>query len=277
MPEPSAEVALNCFSGEQMTVRFSEHEDLVFKDRPLTLVLTQIKFSPILSLASPAGVAGFQEAIRDDYEHLESEATLQISTEVPAIEASAPIWHFSDRPKDEWTWRVSTGIDFLSLETRSYTDFQEFRQKFAYVLDGFRRTLHPSGSVRVGLRKLNEFRHPEVEVPADWAKWLKSEMLGLLVADIDRPPAFDFSDVRYSDDGGVTVLSVRHGLLDQADKDLAYLLDLDYFTTQPYEIDATSGLLDLLEDFSKGMTSFFHWSITPEMHKHLRPVPKGKG
>ena len=253
-----------------MTIDFGQHEDVFFKKAPLSLVLTQIRFSPILSLVSDAALAGFQEALRDQYPHLsrEQEADFQIGARGVAVHETAPVWRLSDA-EEKWEWRVSIAVDFVSLETTRYREFDFFAEKLHYVIDAVRRTLQPSPSVRLGLRKVNDFTHPSVRRPSDWKRWLRPEFLGLLAAPAETPdPFFGFADARYSNDEGV--LAVRHGL--PVEGDLTYRVDLDYFTDRPYEVAADSGLVEHLKTFSDGITSFFHWILTPEMYTHLEPT-----
>ena len=256
-----------------MALRFCDHPDVIFDRAPLALVLSQVRFSPILSLMSEAATAGFQDSIRNEYPHFgrEDQADVQVGAQGMAVRPNAPVWRFSDNTGNEWSWRVGLAVDFVSLETVAYRDFGDFSSRWAVVLSALDRTLQPSASTRIGLRKINDFKHDEVQNPTDWTTWLRTELIGLAGAsDSPVPASFTFSDTRYED--GENTLAVRYGLTEVGAT--TFRVDLDYFTDRPYSVAPSDGLLHLLRDFSDGITSFFHWILRPEMYEYLGPYER---
>jgi hypothetical protein len=51
-------------------------------------------------------------------------------------------------------------------------------------------------------------------------------------------------------------------------------LDLDYSSPVPYEIKAGEDLKEVLNEFSEGITSFFHWILEPSLYHWLEPVAR---
>ncbi len=254
---------------------FGDHEDVVFAAAPLDGVVCQCKFQPVMSLLGDSGVAGFQEALRAEYPNYEKVMSTEVqisSSGAQSLANQAPVYRL--KSADE-AWTVSIAVDSVALETPRYTDFSEFLQRMNHVLKVTSRTLHPASTTRVGLRKINNLKHPEVETPQDWSRFLRRELVGILAVDT-FPTGIEFSlaDVRFRDEDNWMI--VRHGLHPQAQ--LHYLLDIDYYCERPYEIEADGPLTDLLQHYSDGATNFFHWCLLPLMKEHLRPQPRdGKG
>lgn len=256
-----------------MTLKFTEHPDVVFTNDPLLLVLTQIRFQPIYSLVTDAAIVGFQELLRSHYPVLEKELTadIQLGTEAK-ISQQVPVWRFSDQR--EWEWRVSLAVDFVSLETREYGDFSDFSRRLSQVLAALEQALHPSTSTRIGLRKVNELKHDSVEKSSDWSSFIRTELLGIAaLPDLPVAPTLYFSNIHFAVED--SVLAVRHGI--SPDDPLAYRLDLDHFTERTCEISPSSALVPLLQDFSNSMTSFFHWALDEDFKKQMRPIPRDQG
>lgn len=259
-----------------MALRFGPH-DVQFDRAPLTRVLCQVKFSPIFALMSAGGVAGFQDAIRGEYPTLEEKRNAEVRIDHKQQQLSlaekVPIWLLSN--SDGWT--VSVAADFVSLETTAYTNFCEFRDRLDAVLEAVDRTIQPSDSTRVGLRKINALSHPTVSAPVDWASLLRSEVVGLLGTDVEAGQVNGGASETQFRDLDTGTLMVRHGVWSEpaaTEPDLDYHLDLDYFTDRPFKICASTDIGEMLQDFSDAITSFFSWSLLPEMYDYLGPRPR---
>lgn len=253
-----------------MGLDFGAHEHVVFERAPLQVVLCQIKFAPIYSLLSDAGVAGFQEAIRARYPNSNKsvDAQFQVAGQQMSVTQSAPTFQFQS---EDGSWTVSLSTDFVSLETPAYRHFGDFVSRLDQILVALARTVHPPTAVRIGLRKVNRLTHPGVTESSHWDDLLKPELLGLVAAkDLPAPVFFSYSEVHFPDEDNVLV--VRHGK-DQTDH-TAYLIDADYYTERPYSLEDTGPALDLLQHFSDGATSFFHWCLQPDLYEYLSPHPR---
>ncbi len=282
---------------------FGRHPDVIFKKAPLVVVLCQIKFEPIFSLLSEVGVAGFQEGIREKYPSARREEATQFHvSRQPSnsigVRQSPPIWRLSDK-QDDWQWRVSLAVDFIALEAPKYVDFGEFLSRMRFLLEVLDRTIHPGDATRIGLRKINQFEHPNVRGPKDWTKLLRPELISLAGCELPGELHLSMSEVRIKD--GKRELAIRHGVPPESSMrpggqestdrtssgggpaeagqldgvaSLSYVLDLDYSTFIPLTVRDDSAITGLLQEFSDSMTSFFHWSLGPEMHKWLEPIPR---
>src|SRR5689334_14287582 len=98
---------------------------------PLANVLWAVNFPAILKIvdATGSGVAGFQEAIRQDYPILKQEVEHAFAFQLDDKGSFAPqavsntVWRFLDAKEK---WRVTLGRDSLALETLAYTSRTDF-------------------------------------------------------------------------------------------------------------------------------------------------------
>lgn len=255
-----------------MALEFGQHPDVVFDRAPLISVICQVRFSPILSLLTEAGATGFQTLIRADYPKFNKDlhAEVEVGDDHVRVDRRAPIYRFQS---GDDVWRASLAADFVSLETASYTNFEEFLSRTSHLLDAVQRTLLPSPSVRVGLRKVNELHLAESAPMSAWREVVNPMLLGALAVDWPSiEPAFAYSEVRFDDDDNVLV--VRHGM--HPERPGIYLLDQDYYTERPYDIGAIPDISSLLQHFSEGMTSFFHWALQDDFKKSLQPRQRNR-
>ena len=258
---------------EAVALSIPKRDDIYFKRRPLAVVLCQIRFPPIYALLSETAVAGFQEAIRSRYPVMAPEIQQTIAVDRKQVELSetAPVFHLSDESNE---WRVSIAVDFVALESNKYLYFSEFVDRLEWVLDAAQRTVAPADSVRIGLRKVNDFEHPSVHEARDWGGLLRPELLGLLGAEwLPGAVGMGLSDIRQADeeDG---LLAIRHGILPDPGDSPKYRLDLDYSTERPMRIGATDSLRELLVGYSNAMTGFFMSVLTDDLYNYMEPTPK---
>lgn len=120
---------------------------------PLVQVVAQVRFAPILAIGRPDKAADFQEAIRSTYPNLTEERVPHIevvANGLPTVK-EAVIWRFNGGAKSP-KWRVSLGVNFVSLETGAYVSRQDFLKRFELVLTNLQRIFAPGEAQRLGLR-----------------------------------------------------------------------------------------------------------------------------
>lgn len=253
-----------------MALDFGEHADVVFERAPLATVLTQVKFPPVLSLLAPAGVAGFQVAIRDEYPTLlplQRAASVSITPESFGVDPLPPVWRFASEGSQ---WTVGLATDFVSLETTTYAGIDDFLDRLRRVLAALRRTIRPAESTRVGLRKINRIASPDPRDTHSLVGIIRPEVLGMLaVHRFPAPIVAHETSLVFQDD--FAALHVRTSLHMPSPELTNFVLDLDYFTSQPYATDPSDGLLGMLRHLSDGATNFFHWALEDEYKSSLGP------
>ncbi len=258
-----------------VALNFGTHEDVVYDRAPLVTVLCQLKFTPVLSLFTRAGVTGFQAGLRDEYPRFlapRRDANIAMTPEGIEVGASAPVWRMADQ-SEEWT--VGLSVDFVSLETSQYKDSHDFLGRLQHVLHVLHGTVRPSDSTRVGLRKISAIPLPDTLQTQSLQGIVREEMLGpLCVAAFPTPIANFEGHLQFIEDD-TNVLMINYGLKKiREDPNLSYVLDCDYFTERPFKIDG-GDVMEVLEHFSSGMTSFFHWALEPEYLSTLGPRTRG--
>lgn len=253
----------------------------VYERPPLTLALCQVRFATRFGL-SDLGVAPFQEAIEDQYPNPERQellAAIQMggSPGQAGFQTQTPstLWKFTDESGD---WTVTLTQDFVTLETRAYSDFKDFLTRLQRVLKALIQTVKPSVGRRIGLRYINEIRSTE----RDWLDIIRTELLGVLAID----------PLRYSCDQALQALSLQagearinlqHGLFPigttvvpkpgvQTTSDPFYLLDVDMYQEfappKTIKMDA-SMLLERVKEYHATVSDLFRWATTDEYRASL--------
>jgi uncharacterized protein (TIGR04255 family) len=248
---------------------------------PLRLVVCQVHFPGLLRIAEPTFVANFQEVIVTDYPELqrEQQINIQLSASGAAETSQAMLYRFSDR---ERIWSVILGEGSLTLEARAYFGVEDLLARFEQVMNAARETLGIQTRNRLGLRYVNEFRHPERTLLADWQEEFRPEFLGFAASVFDDPVGYTLQQIQVQRPDGQ--FAVRHGVLrgttvppfpsspmmDPASQGAFYLLDLDYSDPRSMALDiaASRQQLRAYNDFSY---RFFRWTLTERHHVALEP------
>ena len=123
---------------------------------PLTRVICQVRFPPILAIRNPDRVAILQEMLRDSYPNLNVDRAQNVDlSAAQAPRASSEfIWRLASKGQPPH-WRVSLGVDFVALETISYTSRAEFISRFDTVVHSLHTTFRPTDATRLGLRYID--------------------------------------------------------------------------------------------------------------------------
>ncbi len=281
-----------------MALAFGEHNDVIFKKAPLVTVLAVIRFEPVLSLMSEVGIVGFQEGIRSRYPHFSNKESgeIQIENQQPNVRninvrKVPPVWMMQDESN---RWRVSLAADFIGFQTLTYRNFDEFLERLMDILAVLDRTVHVSNSTRIGLRKINILTHPNISSPQDWKELLRPELLG--IAGIEHPGQLSNHRSTTSIKDGHAQFTIISGPICKTESEFIknslqltpaakseslgsetneslvdILFDLDYGTIAPCRVGNGEEISKVLKEFSSGITSFFHWSITQKYYDWLEP------
>jgi hypothetical protein len=255
-----------------------QYEWVRFKKSPLRLVIGQIRFTIMPRFEQKGFIADFQEAIRDDYPKASRETVVTYQLAPTGIDsgASNTAWRFSS--KDSY-WSVIVNESALTLETRSYHSMLDFIDRFRRILEVGQETLEITDRSRLGLRYINEIRHPAAETLKDWQGLLKPQLVGLdaeglLSGQINHT----LQEIQVDRSDGV--FAIRHGLLsgtavpplpkEEPIGGKFYLIDLDYYNTDECDLDI-SDTLDKLRNYNEIMSHFFRWTLSDKLYTDLEP------
>jgi uncharacterized protein (TIGR04255 family) len=121
---------------------------------PLVLVLTQVKFSPVLSIGD--FVPRMQEALRKGgFPKLLVQETEQIQLGPTFKSSTTKHWFFGNADS---TANVVLGVDSIAYEASNYSSFEQFSDTFQVVLGLLADIVSVELSETVGLRYVNYLR-----------------------------------------------------------------------------------------------------------------------
>lgn len=256
-------------------------ERQVYARPPLALALCQVRFATKFGLNDP-GVAPFQEAIEGEYPNPERQQELTAiqvgsSGSLLGMQAQPPtlLWKFIDETGD---WTVTLTQDFVTLETRSYADFDDFLERLQRVLLALIKTVKPGVGRRIGLRYINEIRSAE----RAWLGIIRTDLLGVLAIDTFQSSCDQAIQV-LSLRAGEARINLQHGLVPtgttvvpkpgmQAGTDPFYLLDVDMYQEfappKSLKMDA-SMISDYVANYHATVSQLFRWATTDEYRASL--------
>ena len=254
-----------------MTLKPPEFDRLVLRRPPLTLVVSQLRFTSILSILQQEFIAPFQEDIRQLYPVLEQQQRLQVQVPPvpgPPLVETSTLWRFLSPDR---RWIAALAPDFLALETEAYTTFAEFATRFETLLSALVNRFHPSQQVRMGLRYVNEFRSPTRRPePRDWRGYIREELLGALVSDaFGAVGGGARQDIRVRQDDGWFVLRLQLAGQEQ-DGPSGVTLDFDYYDEEQRQLDPVD-ILQKLGRYNDLTYRMFRWAVLDPLLEELEP------
>jgi uncharacterized protein (TIGR04255 family) len=254
------------------------YERVIFRKAPLALVLAQVRFPILPRFAEGGFVAPFLEALRSQYPRTERAQQVTIQLSPQGIQPGGPggtLWRLATR--DE-RWTVVLAETAVTLEVRGYSAVDELLERFETVLRTAQATLGVTEQVRLGLRYVNELRHPAAHSLADWVRLLRPEFVGFAASDlVEGQVAQTLQEVQWQRADGV--LAVRHGFLPETEKGSApaiatghyYLIDLDYYNTIETEL-RPDAVVTQLRAYNGVQYRFFRWTLGEALYEYLEPV-----
>jgi uncharacterized protein (TIGR04255 family) len=94
----------------EMPLHGPSPREVPLPNAPLVSVIAQVRFPTLLTVRNPDRVAPFQEAIREQYPHLDQQNTIMVVSGGAPSAASEPLavvhWRFADEAAD-FKWRVT--------------------------------------------------------------------------------------------------------------------------------------------------------------------------
>ena len=256
----------------------STYEEVIFNNSALELCLIQVKYPPIQRFSDDSYMLGIREALADEYPLVNAEQGMNIVITPQGVNQTpgASMLRFTSIDSH---WSVVLASDFVTLETRHYTSFNELSTRFAKVLSSITTHFHPRHLLRFGLRYINEFRHPHGDSYEAWSDLLNPGLLGLGARGVlgGRVEKSIGEFLTRRDDGH---LLVRHGFLkgstitptptSPAKTGPFYLLDLDYYDETPVKFDVETPI-ERMVHYHEFIHSVFRWSIgNGELYHYLR-------
>lgn len=248
---------------------------VIYRKAPLTGVICQLRFPPILRIES-APPADFQDRIRDNFPLLERRpqaisAAPGLPPEIlqfllaPAAVGSNYVFQTEDQQ-----YTLTLAPDSLAFSTKRYERWEGFRNLLAPPLNALIEIYKPAFFSRIGLRYQNSIQRQTLGlVEHRWSELLIPEILGALALDQFEANILEVKkSVRANLPEGGGAVFVQHGFggAQGRDRDI-YLLDFDFSREKTEVHDA----LSVLDDFHTRAGRAFRWCITPLLHDRLEP------
>ena len=154
------------------------YDQVIFNNSCLELCLAQMKYPPIQRFHDDNYMFGIREALATEYPLVTTEQAMNIVISPQGIGQTpgADMLRFTSIDS---RWSVVLSSIFVALETREYTDINEFSTRFASVLRHIDAHFNPRHQLRFGLRYINEFRHPQGDSYTAWMHFLNADLPGL--------------------------------------------------------------------------------------------------
>jgi len=252
------------------------------RNAQLALVAAEVHFPAILSIQTDQVLlARFQDQIRDRYPYLFLGQQFGFSIGPQGVEqpqqASGRLYQFADTERQ---WMVTLTANSIALQSRDYTDYEGFSERLLRILASARDVYKISNRQRLGLRYVNEIRHPKARSPEDWNSLINPELLGLLANKGLSPliaSSFQEASIRLNNGA----LTLRHGHFAQgttvppppgeppADGGPFYLLDLDAYDEEGTDLDDHT-IDQLLKSYNQTMFQLLCWSVQEELFEYLK-------
>jgi len=264
-----------CATSEE-NVSFTEQVPprLHFATNPIKIVVAQVRFQPVWTLADPSTLATVQARLRDEYpEALPYEQQMELvigKTDPPVISPGPARFRSADTK-----WLVSVGQDSVSLETTDYVRWEAFRERVSKLLGQVAEYV-PSQSTRVGLRYINELSRDGVATPSDWAPWLNPALASLAGGDwigphIQRSLQQLFLTV------DADRINIRHGFigrdqLPQDPRESVYLIDIDLYSEGGMDV-TQEVLLNVFDRYHSRAWALFRGCVSDQMVEALGGEP----
>jgi len=255
---------------------FPEVDRIRYKKKPLTDVICQFRFPPILKIDSVTP-AEFQEVIRERFPlFIEKQEIIQHNLGLVPTDAlqqflgkSSIIKNYEFYTPDEAS-KVNLTRTFIALSAQKYTQWEEFLDNFIYALKPFLGIYKSPFFTRIGLRYVDVFNRSNLDLKGvDWSELLDTNYLGLLASNIkDRIQNFENSyEITLSDDTSIARVIISQ-IIEVNTQEKCIKLDADFSTTKRIHPEEAIEKLNYLH---LRATRLIRQFIKPKLHEAMGP------
>lgn len=252
---------------------FPASDRLIFKKNPLTQVVCQLRFPPILTIAATSP-AEFQNRVREKFPLYERAKTIAIPSELAKILESQigstipaeSIRHLFSTESENSS--IALTQDFIALTEKSYTRWEEFRENLQLAEDALTEAFKPSFYTRLGLRYVDSVDKAQLglnDIP--WRDLIRPELASLLAESevLDSLESVKSEAVFKVDDDPKSFVKVRYGLGDSKDM---FVVDADFYTEVRCDSEQS---FERFDRFNELAGNLFRWAIQPRLREALEP------
>jgi uncharacterized protein (TIGR04255 family) len=258
---------------------FPETKRVVYNKPPLTKVICQLRYPPILRIDSEIP-SQFQEGIRAEYplynERTESQPeiaaglTAQFPQEViTQLTRSRPAKNHEFCSGDG-AWRINLTRTFLSISTSAYRHWEEFIERFNGPFSKLLETYNPPFSTRLGLRYVDIFRRSGLGLEkAKWTDLIQPYFLGLLSSQVGKEVKSYESVYEIGLSDNESSVRIAASLVrDIRTGEECYMVDSDFYRPKRTLPEEAFGKLEFLHSRA---TRLIQWIIKDDLHRAMEP------
>lgn len=241
---------------------------------PLELVVCQVRHERNLAVADAKRALAVHGGLGGKYPGID-EATgvaLNITGGPAGVSTATDQQHGWNFRSTDGAWTVVLMPDFFALETRAYTDWDDFSARLDELVRLVEQALEPSLEQRLGLRFIDRITDPRIASPKEWEGWIDDHLLGPVLHGAFGPAIKSIQQVLQLDGGDDMEVLLRHGcLLEGAADDQAwhYLLDHDCSRSRGREF-SPDAIREGVEHLHLLALRVFQAAVTPKLFDHLR-------
>jgi uncharacterized protein (TIGR04255 family) len=254
---------------------FPDSNRVVYETNPLTQVLCQLRFPPILTISATAP-AEFQDKIRSyGYPYYQQEVQqvaaipneiVQVLGRLPGAPVPSLVHKFF---VEDRTGEIALTQEVLGIGTTKYLRWQDFLGSIRLAKQALEEVYHPAFYERVGLRFRNVIDRKKLNLEnAPWGELIKGPILGFLADGnlVDHVTAVN-SQATIKLDASQEFLILRHGLVQlPAAGEKVYAIDAEFLSRGR---QSGESVFDTLGRLHTEAGNFFRWTITERLSDAL--------
>ena len=254
-----------------MAPNFPEVNRIELIASPLELVICQLRFPLVLGLSTGAPPEAFHKRIADKYPIVTRRQITSVEIGEAGVKGMASfLWAFEDK---NGNWTVSLAPNFLSIETKKYTRFEEFVARFLEVMGIVREMYDVKLQERLGLRYVDHFSKAiQPNLPDHWITLIRPELIpmrSLKAAEEKQHASFESRFSRRD-----FILAIRGVYLEKGFPGVTtdeLVLDFDCYTEARADFD---GVEKALLEYRSHSYLAFRWAIG-DLIQHFQPTVRG--
>jgi len=261
-------------------VPFPEAPRVLYNPNPLTKVICQFRFPPILRIDADIP-ALFQDAVRTRFPSFREKAEFKLELP-PNIESQVPTEVLRQMVRSTTTknyefisedelWTINLTRTFVALTTESYERWEQFKEELQIPFNALVDVYSPDHFSRIGLRYTDVINRSELGLDGvPWEELLKPEVIGLMGSSFLSENVINFEsnyEIQLEDERSVVRIHTKF-VEHKESGEKAYFIDSDFYRTGRTSIE--NGL-EILDYFNTRASRLIRWVITDRLHNAMNP------
>lgn len=253
----------------------SRRARVIYQRNPLVEVLAAVQFPAVLRLYQDAPKE-LQVKLGHEYpltSHIEASSQVVVagaSGEVTPPQAPQALrtTTFSSVNRN---WTITVAPTVLALTCTKYTEWSDFRHRFAELVQTFHEIYKVPISTRIGVRFRDVINKTELGVPnSPWRDLIRPEVLAtfeFFTEGLDSDPAVSAAIQLAIPPGKV---NISFAMVANIEKQVGFLIDTDCYSEDTREFAETS-IMKSADDLHEYTSIVFQSCITDFLHGRLEP------